>query len=418
MNGKNNGTDYNKLSGIIVVDKPAGWTSHDVVAKLRGALHVKRIGHGGTLDPMATGVLPVFVGRATGAVSFFESTDKEYIAGLRLGIVTDTQDTTGNVLDSFDVNVTDADLRKIIPRFLGPQKQIPPMYSAVKIGGKKLYQLARRGVEIERPPRDIVIHSIELLDIEESCGDTLDAARDVTPGDTLDTARDVTLGDTVNNRRIIPQSISDENCHGDYPHDYLLRISCSKGTYIRTLCNDIGAALGCGGAMSSLRRTKAGVYTTNDAHTLDVILDAAASGTSASISANYATVADTSASISANKAAASGHNSTTSGGDNATASGDNVSAADENAAAAGDADIAKDVKSLRSFFIPVDTLFSEYPTIILDEETTRKCRNGMACRFTSSPDGIYRFYSPHNEFILLARIENGTSRIIKTFFEV
>ena len=363
MSGKNNGTDYNKLSGIIVVDKPAGWTSHDVVAKLRGALHVKRIGHGGTLDPMATGVLPVFVGRATGAVSFFESTDKEYIAGLRLGIVTDTQDITGNVLDSFDVNASDADLRRIIPAFLGPQKQIPPMYSAVKIGGKKLYQLARRGVEIERPPRDIIIHSIELLDIGESC------------------------------------------------RDYLLRISCSKGTYIRTLCNDIGAALGCGGVMSSLRRTKAGVYTANDAHTLDEILASVASGVSTNISADNAVVSDNNTAVAGDGTADFGDNMVVTE-DDAAASGDSAAVACDNAV------VSKVTKSLSSFFIPVDSLFSEYPAIILDEETTKKCRNGMACRFTGSSDGIYRFYGPHNEFMLLADLENGISRIIKTFFEV
>ena len=216
------------MDGIIIIDKPAGWTSHDVVAKLRGTLKVKRVGHGGTLDPMATGVLPIFVGYATRAVEFCESADKEYIAGLRLGLTTDTQDITGNTLSSHDVFISTHDFEAIIPRFLGAQKQIPPMYSAVKIGGKKLYDLARRGIEIEREARDICIFGIEVLEGGGS--------------------------------------------------EYLLKVCCSKGTYIRTLCNDIGTALGCGGAMSSLRRTRAGAFTVEKAHTLENALEAISSG--------------------------------------------------------------------------------------------------------------------------------------------
>ena len=214
------------MTGIIIVDKPSDWTSHDVVAKLRGALKIKRVGHGGTLDPMATGVLPIFVGRATRAAEFCENAEKEYIAGLRLGLVTDTQDVTGNAISACEASFSKDDITGIIPRFLGAQKQIPPMYSAIKLNGKKLYELARRGQEIERPARDIAISEIELLD---GCG-----------------------------------------------IEFLLRIKCSKGTYIRTLCHDIGAALGCGGAMSSLRRTKAGAFTIDAAHTLSDILDAIA----------------------------------------------------------------------------------------------------------------------------------------------
>ena len=131
-------------NGILIIDKPAGWTSHDVVAKLRGILHEKRIGHAGTLDPMATGVLPVFVGRATRAVEFAAEREKEYLAGLRLGLTTDTQDTTGTVLAERPVSVSQAELEQVLGQFRGEIRQIPPMYSAIKVGGKKLYELARK----------------------------------------------------------------------------------------------------------------------------------------------------------------------------------------------------------------------------------------------------------------------------------
>ena len=216
------------MNGIVIIDKPADWTSHDVVAKLRGVFKIKRIGHGGTLDPMATGVLPVFTGRATRAAEFCENAEKEYVAGLRLGVVTDTQDTTGSVIQSVTASVSAAELSAVIPKFLGAQKQTPPMYSAVKIGGKKLYELARRGIETPRTPRDIFISDIELL---EGGGD-----------------------------------------------EFSLRIVCSKGTYVRTLCHDIGQALGCGGTMSSLRRTRAGAYTIGMAYTLGEVIDAVSRG--------------------------------------------------------------------------------------------------------------------------------------------
>ena len=202
-------------TGILIVDKPADWTSQDVVSKLRGVFHEKRIGHGGTLDPMATGVLPIFVGRATRAVEFFESAEKEYIAGLRLGMVTDTQDTTGTVLAQAPVTVTREEVAAALSMFLGAQQQLPPMYSAVKIGGQKLYELARKGREVARKPRDIVLHQLELLD-------------------------------------------------GAGEH-YTFRVRCSKGTYVRTLCHDLGQKLGCGGCMESLRRTAAGCYTLDQA---------------------------------------------------------------------------------------------------------------------------------------------------------
>ncbi len=209
-------------NGILIVDKPSGWTSQDVVSKLRGVFQERRVGHGGTLDPMATGVLPVFFGRATRAVEFFEHAEKAYEATLLLGTTTDTQDTTGTVLETRPVRVTEEALRAVFTRFTGEQMQIPPMYSAVKIGGKKLYELARAGKEIERKPRQITIFALELQEL------------------------------SGNSAKIF--------------------VRCSKGTYIRTLCHDIGQALGCGGCMASLRRVQAGAYTLSGAVTLDGIL--------------------------------------------------------------------------------------------------------------------------------------------------
>lgn len=208
-------------NGILIIDKPAGWTSMDVCAKLRGLLREKRVGHGGTLDPMATGVLPVFVGRATRAVEFAERGDKEYVAGLRLGVVTNTQDTSGDVLEENEVSVTREQLEAALARFRGDILQVPPMYSAVKINGKKLYELARKGKEVERKPRPVTIHELELTGWP------------------------------------------------DAGEDFRLRVQCSKGTYIRTLCHDIGQALGCGGCMSGLRRTMAAGFTLADAVTLE-----------------------------------------------------------------------------------------------------------------------------------------------------
>ena len=203
------------MNGIVIIDKPAGWTSQDVVSKLRGVLRTRRIGHGGTLDPMATGVLPVFVGRGTRAVEFFEHAEKTYETVLRLGITTDTEDITGTVLEEHPVAVTRESLETALAQFRGEILQIPPMYSALKINGQKLCDLARKGKEVERKPRPITIHRLELMDFDGQ------------------TAR--------------------------------LRVACSKGTYIRTLCKDIGQALGCGGCMEQLRRVCAGAYTIDEA---------------------------------------------------------------------------------------------------------------------------------------------------------
>lgn len=211
------------MNGIVIVDKPQGWTSQDVVSKLRGVFQTRRIGHGGTLDPMATGVLPVFVGRATRGVEFFEHAEKTYETVLRLGITTDTEDITGTVLTEQDVFVTGAMLEEVLAQFRGQILQIPPMYSAIKVNGQKLYDLARKGKEVERKPRPVTIHELTLLGMEA------DGIR--------------------------------------------LRVRCSKGTYIRTLCKDIGEALGCGGCMAALRRVTAGEYTIEEAIPLQTLIE-------------------------------------------------------------------------------------------------------------------------------------------------
>ena len=203
------------ISGILLLDKDEGWTSQDCVSKLRGILGERRIGHAGTLDPLATGLLVVLVGRATRAASFAEAETKEYIAAFRPGIVTDTQDITGNLLRSSDVLPSEEGVRAALPRFTGELSQLPPMYSAIKIHGQKLYDIARRGGEVERTPRPVTVYSIDYL---ERCG-----------------------------------------------ADHMLRIRCSKGTYIRTLCHDLGEHLGCGGCMAALRRTRSGSFSVENA---------------------------------------------------------------------------------------------------------------------------------------------------------
>ena len=221
------------MSGILIVDKPEGFTSHDVVAKLRGILRERRIGHAGTLDPMATGVLLVFVGRATRAVQFAESQEKEYIAGLRTGLVTTTADITGEIISSGGIKPEKFDVLAVLPQFTGELLQTPPMYSAVKVGGERLYKLARRGESVERKPRCINIREIELMREENG--------------------------------------------------DFFLRVVCSKGTYIRTLCEEIGEKLGCGACMSYLRRTRSGGYGIENAKTLTDIEEAAACGEAADL---------------------------------------------------------------------------------------------------------------------------------------
>lgn len=211
------------MNGIVIVDKPQGWTSQDVTARLRRVFQTRRIGHGGTLDPMATGVLPVFVGRATRGVEFFEHAEKTYETVLRLGLTTDTEDITGTVLTEQEVHVTAEMVEAVLERFRGEILQVPPMYSALKVNGQKLYDLARKGKEVERQPRPITIHELVFLGMEAN--------------------------------------------------ELRLRVRCSKGTYIRTLCKDIGEALGCGGCMAALRRITAGEYTIEEAVPLQTLLN-------------------------------------------------------------------------------------------------------------------------------------------------
>jgi len=321
------------LNGIIIIDKPAGWTSFDVIAKLRGAIKRKhdvkknhRVGHGGTLDPLATGVLPVFIGRATRAAEFCENAQKEYIAGLRPGIVTDTQDITGSVLSENNVAVTYEDVKAILPHFLGAGKQIPPMYSAIKKDGKKLYELARQGIDVTRQPRDIFISSIELL--------------------------------------------SKTGTDPAFPFDFTLRVVCSKGTYIRTLCHDIGSMLGCGAALSALRRTRAGVFTVDMAHALDDVLDAVMTGSLSS-----------------------------GGGDGRYGNAENDSIT-------------------HGFLLPIDSIFSGFPSIKLNDSDTRKAKNGALRHITVKENGKYRFYAPDGEFLLFGEVHEGKVKTIKSFFEV
>ncbi|MGN0388555.1 MAG: tRNA pseudouridine(55) synthase TruB [Suilimivivens sp.] len=214
--------------GMINVYKEKGFTSHDVVAKLRGICKQKKIGHTGTLDPDAVGVLPVCLGCATRLCDMLTDKDKEYVAVLRLGITTDTQDATGKVLAEKEVSVSEEEVRAVIASFEGEQLQIPPMYSALKVNGKKLYELAREGKEIERKARPIVVHEIEILS---------------------------------------------ENMP-----EFTIRVKCSKGTYIRAICHDIGQKLSCGGVMVSLKRTKVGNFGIEDAYTLSQIEDMAKEG--------------------------------------------------------------------------------------------------------------------------------------------
>jgi len=217
------------MNGILLIDKPYDWTSMDVCSKLRGLLHERRIGHSGTLDPMATGLLVVFVGRATKAVEFAEADKKRYIAGVKLGLTTDTQDITGEVLSRCEASVSEDRFDAALEHFRGEIDQIPPMYSAIKIDGQRLYKMARKGQEIERPSRRITIHHLE-------------RTKPVTNGETM------------------------------------LDVSCSKGTYIRALVSDIGDSLSCGAAMSYLRRIEAGAFSIEQAHTLEEVARFAAEG--------------------------------------------------------------------------------------------------------------------------------------------
>ena len=291
-------------NGILVIDKPSEWTSMDVCAKLRGAFHEKRIGHAGTLDPMATGVLPVFVGRATRAVEFASESNKEYIADIKLGVITDTQDRTGTVLETRPVTAGRTEVEAALAPLRGEILQVPPMYSAVKVGGKKLYELARKGKEVERRARPVTIHALELLE----------------GGD--------------------PEA-----------GEYRLRVLCSKGTYIRTLCHDLGQALGCGAALAGLRRTQAAGFGLDRAVRLEDVLAAAVRG------------------------------------------------------------------EAERLLLPVDAYFGGYPALTVDEAGEKRVRNGGSVR-AAGRDGTYRVYGPGGAFLMLGRLERGTLKTIKSFYEV
>lgn len=209
------------MTGVLILDKPADFTSFDAVAVCRRLCHERKIGHTGTLDPMATGVLPLLLGKATRAASLLEDTDKEYEAGFRLGVSTDTEDSTGKVLETSDTPVSREVLESLLPRFRGEIMQVPPMYSAVSKDGKRLYELARKGIEVERDARPVTIFKLELIEYNE------------------------------------------ETREGK------LAVSCSKGTYIRTLIADLAKAAGSLGVMTALRRTKACGFTLADAITVD-----------------------------------------------------------------------------------------------------------------------------------------------------
>lgn len=213
------------ICGIVPVYKPEGWTSFDVIAKLRGIMHIKRLGHAGTLDPMATGVLPVFVGKATKACDILPDSDKAYSAGFRFGISTDTQDITGRVLTESEAAVSRRELEEALSAFRGRIMQIPPMYSAVKVGGQRLYELARQGREVSREAREITVYELYSEEYDERT------------------------------------------------REGRLYVSCSKGTYIRTLIHDIGAALGCGGAMTSLCRVRAAGFELSDCLTMEQLAE-------------------------------------------------------------------------------------------------------------------------------------------------
>ena len=352
-------------NGILIVDKPAGWTSQDVAAKLRGVFHEKRVGHGGTLDPMATGVLPIFLGRATRAVPFFEHADKVYEATLRLGLVTDTQDITGRTLEEHPVNVTQEQLEAALAQFRGEIQQIPPMYSAIKVNGQKLYALARQGKEIERAPRPVTIYELTLVGAVsqgissgsqiEDLGRHLIGRPPEASGNRQEASGDGGCGsfDSGLCLRSGRPDGRDEHCSSadkqclSLHTDVQLRVHCSKGTYVRTLCHDIGAALGCGGCMAALQRTRAGRYGIDQAHSLDEIL------------------------------------------------------ADPNP---------------ERFLLPVDSLFSDRPAVNVNELGEKKLRNGAALKTPKLADGEYRVYGPQGDFLALCAVTQGQMDTVKSFF--
>lgn len=292
------------MQGVLIVDKPSGWTSFDVIAKMRGVLGTRKLGHSGTLDPMATGVLPVFCGAASKAVDLQLDHNKTYRAVLRLGLRTDTGDITGTVLESRAPSAGEAELLAALPRFVGRQMQTPPMYSAVKQNGQPLYKLARQGIEVERAARPIEIYGID-------------------------------YGGMAG------------------PDEYILTVKCSKGTYIRTLLEDIAAAIGQPGTMSALRRTAAGVYDESSAHTIEEILSAKQQGEAA----------------------------------------------------------------LAALLLPVESVFAPLPLLVAEPRAEQHLINGCPTSRYPAADGRYRVRNSAGQFLGLARVEQGVLRVEKLFIE-
>lgn len=291
------------MNGIIIVDKPQGKTSHDIVYFIRRLTGIKKVGHTGTLDPMATGVLPICIGAATKIADMLTLSDKEYVAELILGKTTDTQDAEGQVLSEKKVNCTEDEIRAAVMSFIGEIEQVPPMYSAIKQNGKKLYELARQGIEVERKPRKVTINSIDILKID---------------------GKSVTID-----------------------------VSCSKGTYIRTLCEDIGNKLGTGAYMNTLRRIKTGIFDLSQSHTLEEL-------------------------------------GTLKSGDTGT---------------------------LKEVLIPTDRVFEDLPCIKLNEKQKRSVVNGVRMTYKGIENQDYRVYDENGEFLCVSKIVDGRLTLVKSFWQ-
>lgn len=291
------------MDGIIVIDKPSGKTSHDMVYFVRRLTGIKKVGHTGTLDPAATGVLPVCIGRATKVCDMLTNADKAYRVSFVLGMTTDTLDAEGEVLTDQPVTATREEIAQAVQSFLGEIVQIPPMYSAVKVNGKKLYELARSGISVERKERRVTIKNIDILDIDmESFTVTMD-------------------------------------------------VECSKGTYIRTLCDDIGMKLGCGAFVSKLQRRKSGIFDIKNSYTIEELIR------------------------------------------------------------------IKEENRLSECIMPVDSLFLEYPEVVVDEKDEKKVRNGMRVPCNHLCDGkMYRIYSEKGEFLALSKAQGGQLVLEKAFW--
>lgn len=288
------------ISGILLIDKPLGFTSHDIVAKLRGILKERKIGHAGTLDPMASGLLLCLIRRGTRASQFAEKEEKSYVFSIRFGLETDSYDLAGEVIKEEKVSLSESEVKKTIEGFLGESEQTPPIFSAIKVEGKPLYKYARAGRNVEVKPRKIFINKIELL--------------------------------------------------GKKDEDYKIRVSCSKGSYIRSLAMDIGRSLGTVATVTKLRRESIGKFSVKDA-------------------------------IDINEASKIGR------------------------------------EALLKRILPVDTLFSEYPEVILNPEETKRVKNGNEINKELS-EGQYRTYSDEKEFLAFSEFKDGSLKTIKSFYEV